>query len=149
MAEIRVAIERQLAAPADQVYQYIADYERHHGQWLPPEYSNYRAAAADTAGTSTVFYHLKTGTRERDYTMRITQPVPGRVVKEEDTNSSLEKTWTVTPSEGGSRVRIETRWDGARGVGGFFERLFAPRVLSALYAVELQRLDRYAYQQAS
>jgi hypothetical protein len=27
---------------------------------------------------------------------------------------------------------------------GFFERLFAPRVLRRLYAEELERLDRYA-----
>jgi hypothetical protein len=30
------------------------------------------------------------------------------------------------------------------GIGGFFERLFAPRVLRRLYAEELERLDRYA-----
>jgi hypothetical protein len=30
------------------------------------------------------------------------------------------------------------------GVGGVFERLFAPRVLRRLYDDELERLDRYA-----
>jgi hypothetical protein len=35
-------------------------------------------------------------------------------------------------------------WQGAGGAGGFFEGLFAPRVLSRLYADELERLDRYA-----
>ena len=44
-------------------------------------------------------------------------------------------------------MRIETVWEGAGGVGGFFERLFAPRVLERLYADELQRLDRYARDQ--
>lgn len=33
---------------------------------------------------------------------------------------------------------------GAGGVGGLFERLFAPRVLRRLYAEELERLDCYA-----
>jgi hypothetical protein len=41
-------------------------------------------------------------------------------------------------------VRVETRWQGVGGVGGLFERLFAPRVLRRLYAEELERLDRYA-----
>jgi hypothetical protein len=41
-------------------------------------------------------------------------------------------------------VRIESRWQGAAGVGSFFERLFAPRVLRRIYADELERLDRYA-----
>ena len=33
---------------------------------------------------------------------------------------------------------------GVGGVGGLFERLFAPRVLRRLYDDELKRLDRYA-----
>jgi hypothetical protein len=41
-------------------------------------------------------------------------------------------------------VRVETRWQGAGGVGGVFERLFAPRVLRGIYVDELERLDRYA-----
>ena len=42
------------------------------------------------------------------------------------------------------QVRISTTWQGAGGVGGFFERLFAPRVLRRIYADELNRLDAYA-----
>lgn len=149
MAEIRVAVERVIAAAPERVYRYIADYRQHHGNWLPPEYSSYRAQAPGDDGASDVFYHLKTGSRERDYHMRVTEPTPGRTVMERDTGSSLEKTWTVEPAGDESRVRIETRWQGAGGIGGFFERTFAPRVLSALYAVELKRLDDYARQQAS
>ena len=32
----------------------------------------------------------------------------------------------------------------ARGIGGFFERLFAPRVMRAIYAEELDLLNVYA-----
>jgi hypothetical protein len=63
---------------------------------------------------------------------------------ESDTNSSLVTTWTVAPENGVSRVRISTTWDGAGGVGGFFERLFAPRVMRSIYADELERLNNYA-----
>jgi hypothetical protein len=49
----------------------------------------------------------------------------------------------VAPEGAGSRVRIESRWEGAGGLGGFFERLFAPRLLRRTYADELERLDRY------
>ena len=66
------------------------------------------------------------------------------MLTESDTGSSLVTTWTVTPEGRDSRVRIRTRWQGAGGVGGFFERLFAPRVLRGIYADELERLDRYA-----
>jgi hypothetical protein len=41
-------------------------------------------------------------------------------------------------------VQISTAWDGAGGIGGVFELMFAPRVLRAIYADELERLDAYA-----
>jgi hypothetical protein len=44
-------------------------------------------------------------------------------------------------------VEISTRWEGAGGIGGFFERLFAPRVMRGMYADELERLDAYAHAQ--
>lgn len=43
-----------------------------------------------------------------------------------------------------SLVPISTAWDGAGGIGGLFERTFAPRVLRGIYADELKRLDAYA-----
>jgi hypothetical protein len=58
-------------------------------------------------------------------------------------------TWTVEPEGAGSRVQISTTWAGAGGIGGFFERLFAPRVMRRIYADELQRLDEYAREQAA
>jgi hypothetical protein len=76
--------------------------------------------------------------------MQVAEPVPGQVLTESDLNSSLVSRFTVTPEAQASRVRIETTWQGAGGIGGFFERLFAPRALRKLYLDELERLDRYA-----
>ena len=41
-------------------------------------------------------------------------------------------------------VRISTTWEGAGGIGGFFERVFAPRAMRGIYGDELERLDAYA-----
>jgi hypothetical protein len=46
-------------------------------------------------------------------------------------------------------ARISTTWDGAAGAGGFFERLFAPRVMQGIYADALERLNAYARKQAA
>jgi hypothetical protein len=46
-------------------------------------------------------------------------------------------------------VRISTTWDGASGIGGLFERMLAPRVMRAIYADELRRLDAYAREHRS
>jgi hypothetical protein len=87
--------------------------------------------------------------RDRDYRMRVTEPSPGSVLVESDLDSSLVTTFTVTPQGSGSRVRIETKWQGAGGIGGFFERTFAPGVLRKLYGEELVNLDRYAREQVT
>lgn len=148
MAEIRVAAERDIAVPPEQVYRYIADYVYHHPRFLPPAFSNLRVEEGGVGEGTVVSFHLSTGRRERDYRMRVTEPSPGRVLTESDTTSSLVTRFTVSPQGTGSRVRIETTWQGAGGIGGFFERTFAPRVLSSLYQDELVRLDRYAHEQA-
>jgi hypothetical protein len=64
-------------------------------------------------------------------------------------NSSAVTTFTVAEQGAASLVRITTAWDGAGGIGGFFERMFAPRVLRAIYADELKRLDAYAREHGS
>jgi hypothetical protein len=53
----------------------------------------------------------------------------------------------VTPQGDTSRVEISTTWQGAGGIGGFFERIFSPRALRSIYQDELRRLDAYAREQ--
>jgi hypothetical protein len=76
--------------------------------------------------------------------MKVAEPEPGRMLTESDTGSSLVTKTTVTPRGSMSLVQISTIWDGAGGIGGFFKRLFAPRVMRGIYADELERLDAYA-----
>ncbi|MEU3503805.1 SRPBCC family protein, partial [Streptomyces hundungensis] len=60
---------------------------------------------------------------------------------EKDRNSSMVTTWTVTPAgEGRSKVVVSTVWNGAGGIGGFFERTFAPKGLGRIYDAMLAKL---------
>ena len=92
---------------------------------------------------------MTAGGRTRAYRMKVAEPEPGRVITESDMDSSAVTTFTVSPQGSASLVRISTAWDGASGIGGFFERMFAPRVLSGIYADELKRLDDYAREHRS
>jgi len=48
-----------------------------------------------------------------------------------EANSSMVTTWTVSAADAGvSTVRARTTWTGASGIGGFFERTFAPNGLA-------------------
>jgi hypothetical protein len=143
MAEMRVAAERTIAAPAARVYGVIADYQQHHPRILPPAFSDLAIERGGLGAGTVIGFKVKAGGRSRTYRMQVAEPEPGRVLVESDTESSLVTTYTVSPEERGSRVRIETTWQGAGGFGGMMERLFAPRVMQKLYTDELDRLDRY------
>jgi hypothetical protein len=50
-------------------------------------------------------------------------------------------TWRVTPAgEGKSLVVVTTTWQGAGGIGGFFEKTFAPKGLGRIYDELLAKL---------
>jgi uncharacterized protein YndB with AHSA1/START domain len=144
MAEIVVRAERRMPAPPARVYECIRNYREHHPRFLPPAFSNLRVEEGGI-GAGTVFsFDMSVAGRKRRGRMRVAEPEPGRVLTESDLGSTLVTHFYVLPDGTGSRVRFETRWQGAKGIGGFFERLFAPRVLARVYKDELERLDRYS-----
>jgi len=144
MAKINVSAERTISAPAEDVYRYIADHREHHPNFLPPAFSDFKVESGGVGAGTIVTFKTTAGGRTRAYRMEVQEPEPGRVMVERDTSSSLVTTWTVTPEGERSKVQIETQWDGAGGIGGFFERTFAPRVMRGIYDDELGRLDEYA-----
>ena len=144
MATNLVSTERTVDAPAGAVYGYIADMRGHHPQFLPPAFSDFQVESGGVGEGTITRFTLTAGGRTRQYRMKVAEPEPGRVLTESDTGSSAVTTFTVTPQGGQSVVQIATTWEGAGGIGGFFERLFAPRVMRSIYADELERLDAYA-----
>jgi hypothetical protein len=144
MATILVSAERTVDAPADAVYGYIADMREHHPQFLPSAFSDFQVESGGVGEGTITRFTVTAGGRTRQYRMKVAEPEPGRVLTESDTGSSAVTTFTVTPQGGRSLVTISTTWEGAGGIGGFFEHLFAPRVMRGIYMDELERLDSYA-----
>ncbi len=143
MGTIHVTAERRVDASAETVYGYLADMGLH-PRFLPPAFSDFEIESGGVGAGTITRFKVTAGGRSREYRMQVAEPEPGRVLSESDTNSSLVTTFTVTPQDRASRVVISTSWDGAGGIGGFFERLFAPRVMRGIYADELERLNAYA-----
>jgi hypothetical protein len=148
MGTIAVAQEGAVGAPADLTYRLIAD-DAHHAKFLPDAFSDFETVEGGVGAGTVHRFKLAAGGKVRDYLMRVDEPQPGRVLTETDQNSSLQTTFTVTPAGDTCTVKIETTWQGAGGVGGFFERTFAPKVMRKMYADELRRLDAYARAQAA
>lgn len=148
MGKIVVEASGAVGAPAELTYRLIAD-DAHHRRFLPDAFSDFETLEGGVGAGTVHRFKLTSGRRVREYVMRVDEPEPGRVITEADQASSLVTSFTVAPDGDGSRVRIRTEWDGAGGIGGFFERTFAPKVLRRLYDDELARLDRYAREQAA
>jgi hypothetical protein len=84
-------------------------------------------------------YHFAAGGRERDYRLHVHETPGG--IQESDQLSSFVTTWKVDPQPAGTEVTVESSWDGAGGIGGMFEGLFAPMGLRRIYARVLAQLS--------
>jgi uncharacterized protein YndB with AHSA1/START domain len=143
MAQVKATAERTIGAPVDLVWQAVTDYADVRPTLLTEHFSEYEVRAGGTGAGTTVHWKLAaTSKRVRDCLVEVAQPAEHQLV-ERDANSSMVTTWTVRPSgKDNSAVSVETTWDGAGGVGGFFERTFAPGGLRRIYDGMLANLDR-------
>jgi hypothetical protein len=142
MAQVKARTARTIDAPADKVRAALADYETVRPSILTEQYRDYRVEAGGRGAGSRVHWVLQaTKSRQRDQLVEVSVPAEDRIV-ESDANSSMVTTWTVTPHGADrSEVAVETTWDGAGGIGGFFERTFAPRGLARIHDGVLAKLD--------
>jgi len=134
MAQVEATTERIISADAEKVFDALADYENTRAKLLPEHFSEYEVREGGDGEGTLVHWKLQaTSKRIRDCLLEVTEPTDGQLI-EKDRNSSMVTTWTVTPAgEGSAKAVVTTVWDGATGVGGFFERTFAPKGLGRIY----------------
>jgi len=137
MAKVVARATTRVAASPDQVLAFLRDY-----QARPQIYtSNYTAYTVEEGGEgagTVIGYHFAAGGRERDYRLHVEES--DGVLTERDELSSFVTKWTLAPATSGTAVTIESSWDGAGGVGGIFEGLFAPLGLKRIYGEMLGKL---------
>jgi hypothetical protein len=138
MARVVARSSTQVEAAPDQVIAFLRDYREGRQKILTDNYTAYRVEQGGKGEGTIYAYHFTAGGRERDYRLHVHEHAGN--LEEQDQMSSFVSTWSVTPSPTGSVVTIESSWDGASGIGGFFEGLFAPRGLGRIYDRMLQRL---------
>jgi hypothetical protein len=117
----------------------VADYQNVRPRILSPHYSEYQVLqGGQGAGTVAKWKLQATKSRVRDVEVNV--DVAGHTVIEKDANSSMITNWTVAPAGPGSSVTVKTTWNGAGGIGGFFERTFSPLGLKKIQAEVLANL---------
>jgi hypothetical protein len=138
MATVTARASKVVNAPPARVLEFLRDYRDARPKILTDNFSAYRVEQGGEGAGTVVAYHFKTSRRERDYRLRVEEPDGS--VRERDEFSSFVNVWNVAPEGSGSNVTLEASWTGAGGIGGIFERLFAPRVLARIYGEVLDRL---------
>jgi hypothetical protein len=138
VGKVTARATREVGAPPDRVREFLRDYRESRPRILTSNYTAYRVEQGGAGAGTVVGYHFSTGRRERDYRIRVEESDGGLI--ERDELSSFVASWRIAPAASGSAVTLEGSWDGAGGVGGIFEGLFAPMVLRKIYGEMLDKL---------
>ena len=137
-------------APSDVVYDLIADYRNGHPHILPKQYFEWLEVERGGRGEGTVIrFQMRVLGQTRVLRAVVTEPEPGRVLVETDTNGGPVTTFTVEPEEYGSRVTFSTVLTSAGGLLGVVERYVLRRVLRRIYVRELEQLARMAVERTT
>lgn len=130
-----------IPASPQRVLAALSDYREMRPRILTDHYRDYRVAEGGD-GDGTVAAWILQATSKRSRNVQATVTVADSTVTETDANSTMVTRWAVAPAGEGSQVTVTTSWQGAGGIGGFFERLFAPRALAGIQRDVLTNLAR-------
>ena len=138
MGKVKASASVQLEATPERVLSFLRDYRDNRPRIVTDNYTAYRVEQGGKGDGTVYAYHFTAGRRERDYRLHVHEQ--GSQLEEADQMSSFRSVWSVDPAPGGSRVTIESSWDGAGGIAGLFEGFFAPKGLRRIYTQMLARL---------
>ncbi|MGW0250876.1 SRPBCC family protein [Nocardia goodfellowii] len=141
MGQVSASSSIAVAADPQRVLDAIADYQTVRPRILSSHYRDYKVLEGGT-GAGTVAEWTLQATESRIRNVHAVVSVSDSMVTERDKNSSMVNTWTVTPDGAGSQVTLRTTWQGAGGVKGIFEGIFAPLGLKKIQAEVLANLKR-------
>ena len=143
MPEIHASSSAVIAAPPPIVYGLIADYRQGHPSILPPRYfQNLQVEEGGVGAGTRISFEMRSFGRIRHFHAQVTEPEPGRQLRETYPDIGMATTFTVDPEATGrsSRVTIATQYSKA-GLAGWLERWVAPGYLRAVFTAELRQLE--------
>jgi hypothetical protein len=137
------AASRIIDAPADTIYEILADYRTRHQLILPKPYFRYLDVEEGGFGEGTIInFTMRILGRSQSFHSLITEPEPGRTLLEMDMNSGVSTRFDVFPLNGSpqTRVTISTELRNQSALGGWVAKL----LLQTIYRQELELLTKFA-----
>ncbi|MEV0298819.1 SRPBCC family protein [Nocardia sp. NPDC050710] len=141
MGQVSASSSIAVAADPQRALEAIADYVTVRPRILSPHYRDYKVVEGGK-GAGTIAEWTLQATEKRQRNVHAVVSVSDSMVTERDSNSTMVNTWTVTPEGKGSQVTLRTSWQGAGGISGIFEGIFAPLGLKKIQAEVLGNLKR-------
>ncbi len=146
MSPIRAEASAVIEARPEVIWDVIRDYHVGHPAILPKPYFQTLKILKGGVGEGTETHlTMKVFGRTFEYHHRISEPDPGRVLKETEVNTGQYSKFTLEPLDNGkqTRVTITTEQPASPGLVGFFERLTAPGIQRRIFEQELVLLAEY------
>ena len=133
-------------ARPEEIYAVVNDYRVGHPAILPKQYFTDLIVEEGGQGAGTVLRgSVKVFGQEFPFHQLVSEPEPGRVLVETDTETGQWTRWTFEPLDGGAqtRVTIASEFPPSPGIISVLERLTRPLVVRDIYRKELRQLDEY------
>lgn len=147
MSQYQAEASAVIDAPPAHVYEIIADYREGHQAILPrPYFQEMRVLAGGRGAGTAVAIDMNVFGKKVAYHMQVSEPEPGRVLREEDAAVDTVTTFTVDPVAGGaqSRVTITSTAQAGPGISGWLERWTTPSIMRRIFRKELAQLNTVA-----
>ena len=147
MNTFQVASDLIIKAPADQVYNILVDYHEGHQAILPRKYFKHMEVVAGGRGEGTkIVVAMDVFGNKATFHLTVSEPEPGRVLKEEDAEAGITTIFTVDPIDDGQQAKVEIRSTNPAkpGILGRIEQLVVTAVTKRIYREELAQLNEYA-----
>lgn len=152
MSTITIQAAALIDAPAERVYDILADYNEGHPGILPKSFFESLAVEKGGYGAGTVFSVTSKflGIR-RTARMVVSEPQPGCLLAETDHENGLYTTFRVSPEHHGHRahVTIQTDFRRSPGLRGVIEAWLYPKMFQNVYVAELKMLAEAVRSQMS
>lgn len=149
MGQIHTEVSATIPARPEVVYAVLADYRVGHPAILPKPYFTELTVERGGQGAGTVVRaRMVVLGVERIFQLTVSEPEPGRVLREVDQEAGVVTTFTLEPFNDGqhTRVTIATESNARPGLMGVMETLMNPPITRRIYKQELQQLAEYVRQ---
>src|SRR6188474_1987851 len=150
MAKHNVSASGYIFAPAQRVYDLIADYRNGHPRILPKPYFVSLEVEQGGYGAGTIInFQMQLMGRIQSFHSTITEPEPGHILVETERNTGAITTFTVDPRLNGQEafVTITTTTNIPNGIIGKIQGWLTTQLLRPIYLKELDQIATVAKEQ--